>query len=68
MQAKDLQHSIEALGLSQMELGRFVGVDGRTVRNWASGRRPVPEAVSKLLRLMLALKLSPSDVRGLVNE
>lgn len=68
MQARDLKHTIEALGLSQLALASFVGVNGRTVRYWISGDRRVPEAVSKLLRLMLALKLSPSDVRGLLNE
>lgn len=68
MTAKDFERTYKALGLSQIEAAQMLGVDPRAVRYWSNGDQPVPEAVSKLLRLMLALKLSPSDVRGLLNE
>jgi hypothetical protein len=52
--------AIERLGLSQRAAGPFFGVDERTSRRWASDGPP--EAVAKLLRLMIKLGLGPKDV------
>jgi DNA-binding transcriptional regulator YiaG len=55
-------NAIAALGLSQRAAGAFLGVDERTSRRWVSGDSAIPESVSKLLRLMIRLKLEPEDV------
>lgn len=54
--------AIDRLGLSQRAAGAFLGVDERTSRRWVSGDSAVPESAAKLLRLMIRLKLSPSEV------
>jgi hypothetical protein len=55
--------AIARLGLSQVEAGRFLGVDARSSRRWALGEAKIPDAVSLLLSLMVRKKLQPSDVR-----
>ena len=57
-----LRTAIERLGLSQEGLGRFLGVQGRSVRRWISGEWPVPKPVALLLRLMVRLDIMPDDV------
>lgn len=55
--------AIEKIGLSQRSAGTFLGVDERSSRRWASGEAEIPEAVGKLLRLMVKLGLSPDEVK-----
>lgn len=54
--------AIEKLGLSQVRAAAFLGVSHRTSQGYALGEYPVPEAVAKLLRLMVKLELKPEDV------
>jgi DNA-binding transcriptional regulator YiaG len=54
--------AISRLGLSQRAAGKFLGVDERTSRKWIAGHSRIPEAVGKLLRLMVRLKLQPQEV------
>jgi hypothetical protein len=54
--------AIERLGLSQVRAGAFLGVAPRTSQGYALGEYPVPEAIAKLLRLMVRLQLKPDDV------
>lgn len=54
--------AIDTLGLSQVRAGEFFGVSGRTSQGYALGEYPVPEAIAKLLRLMVKLGLKPEDV------
>ena len=61
MTPKQLQHAIDQLDLSQRRAARFLGVDERTMRKWIAGNARIPEAVAKLLRLMIRLKLKPED-------
>ncbi len=42
-----------ALGLSQAELGKRLGVTGRAVRLWEAGDRPAPQSVTLLLSIWL---------------
>jgi DNA-binding transcriptional regulator YiaG len=51
--------AIKLLGLSQVGAGRFLGVDPRTSRAWASGQSPIPVAVAKLLTLMIRWQIKP---------
>lgn len=53
--------AIAKLGLSQEAAGRWLGVSPRTGQNYAA--KGPPEPVAKLLRLVLRLKIPPSDVR-----
>lgn len=55
--------AIERLSLSQRAAGAFLGVDERQSRRWVAGDARIPEAVAKLLRLMIRLKLTPDDVK-----
>jgi hypothetical protein len=55
--------SLEALGLSQLSAAEFLGIGQRTSRSYALGESPVPEAVAKLLRLMVMLQIKPIDVK-----
>ena len=61
MTPKQLQHAIDQLDLSQRRAARFLGVDERTMRKWIAGNARIPEAVAKLLRLMIRQKLKPED-------
>lgn len=55
--------AIERLGLSQRAAGVFLGIDERQSRRWIAGDARIPEAVAKLLRLMVKLGLKPQDVK-----
>jgi len=55
--------AIATLGLSQERAGIFLGIAPRTSQGYALGEYPVPEAIGKLLRLMVRLKLTPENVR-----
>jgi hypothetical protein len=63
MTANQYRKAIEALGLSQHRAAEFLGVSPRTSQGYALGEYPVPEAIAKLLRLMLKLGLKPEDVQ-----
>lgn len=60
---KQYVEAIDRLGLSQRDAGAFLGVDERQSRRWVAGDSAIPESVAKLLRLMVRLNLSPSEVR-----
>jgi DNA-binding transcriptional regulator YiaG len=50
MMTKDqFNTAIEALALSQIEAGRLLGADTRTVRRWSQGDSVVPLVVESLL-------------------
>jgi hypothetical protein len=55
--------AIKSLGISQERAGDWLGIGRRTSQSYALGEYPVPEPISKLLRLCLALDLKPEDVR-----
>jgi DNA-binding XRE family transcriptional regulator len=61
MTAKQYRAALAALGLTQVEAAKFLGVGVRTTHGYANDR-PIPLAIAKLLRLMVRLKLSPEDV------
>ena len=62
MTPNQYKKAIEALGLSQVRAGAFLGVSPRTSQGYALGEYPVPTAIAKLLRLMVKLGLKPEDV------
>lgn len=62
MTANQYRTALDRLGLTQAEAAEFFRVSIRSSHGWANGS-PIPEAVAKLLRLMLRLGLRPNDVR-----
>jgi hypothetical protein len=55
--------AIKTLGLSQQRAGGFLGIAPRTSQGYALGEYPVPDAIGKLLRLMVRMKLAPDEVK-----
>lgn len=64
MTANQFRAAISRLDLSQVGAARLVGADPRTARHWAAGDRAVPECVAILLRLLLAGKITASDIEA----
>jgi hypothetical protein len=54
--------AIACLRLSQVEAGKWLGYSQAQSNAWANSRAEVPIPVAKLLRLMVRLRLEPSDV------
>jgi hypothetical protein len=61
MNQTEFSKAIDALGLTQVGAGRFLGVDPRTCRRYVAAELPLPPAAA-LLRVMLAHGLAPDDV------
>jgi hypothetical protein len=68
MTPKQYRAAIEALDLSQVRAGKFLGVTGRASQRWALGESRIPAPVSILLRLMISLKLSPEEVQERIGK
>jgi hypothetical protein len=62
MSAAQYRAAIERLGFTQVGIAPFLGISRRQAQRYALGERKIPEAVAKLLRLMLKLNLTPEDV------
>jgi DNA-binding transcriptional regulator YiaG len=60
MTSAQFRAAIAALGLSQGQAAEFLGVALRTVSGWAIGEYRIPEAVAKLLRVMVDKKIAPA--------
>lgn len=62
MTANQYRAAIDRLNLSQAQAAVFLGVSLKQSQRWANAHAPVPEAVAKLLRLMLKLGLQADKV------
>lgn len=51
-------------GFSRADAARELGVSERTLRNWEAGRRAIPYAAFRLIRLLGGHKLPGEDWRG----
>ena len=51
MTPTEIRAARAALGLTQGQLARLIGVDGRTWRRWECDERQMPEPVRRLLLL-----------------
>jgi hypothetical protein len=65
MTGHEYQHAISNLGLTQVGSAQFFGVAASTSRRWISGKHPIPQAVSKLLWVMITRNLSPDHVEAI---
>ncbi|WP_262027614.1 helix-turn-helix domain-containing protein [Microvirga sp. Mcv34] len=63
MTGDQFREAIEALGLSPSEAAKFLGVNSRTLRRWQTGQE-IPKSVVLLLRTMLRLNLSVSEIES----
>ena len=52
MSSDDLRRALDDLGISQVELGRRLGVAGQSVRRWVGPDGTVPGPVAVLVRLL----------------
>lgn len=59
---------LELLDITQVGAGKFFGVDERTSRRWARGKLEIPDSVAMLLELMIARKIKPAYVLGLIGK
>jgi hypothetical protein len=64
MTPKQLRTALDQLNLSQVGLGRLLGVTGRSVRGWISGGQRIPEPVAILIRLLLDGKITTADIEA----
>lgn len=62
MTPEQYRAALVKLELTQVGAAELLGVDGRTSRRYAAGDADIPRPTAKLLRLMLAGKLSVADV------
>lgn len=54
MMAKDeYRTALATLGLAQEEVGRLLGIDGRSARRWATGEVKIPGPVEMHIRQWL---------------
>lgn len=57
-----VRNAREALGKSQEEISKAIGVERTAVTNWESGRATPP--LPKFLKLCRALEVTPNDLLG----
>lgn len=62
MTPKQFRAAIATLGLSQGAAAEFLGVSLRATHGWANDDAPVPEAVAKLLRVMVDKSIAPAEI------
>jgi len=68
MNKKEYRAAIAKLGLSQEQAGKWLGLALRTSQNYALGNTTIPAPTERLLRLVLALKLTPEKAAKLWSE
>jgi hypothetical protein len=62
---KEFEEAIAVLGLSQVGAGRFLKIGDRQIRKWIAGDARIPESAAMLLRLLIALKITPEQVEAM---
>jgi transcriptional regulator with XRE-family HTH domain len=64
MTHKAYRNAADALGVSMARLGRALGVDARTGRRYALDETEIPPPVAKLVKLMVAGRVSIDEVEA----
>lgn len=62
MRPKQFNAALEQLELTQVGAAELLGFSARTARSYAAGDTPIPEPTAKLLRLLVAGKVTFEDV------
>ncbi len=60
MTSNDLKEILTALGITQADFARLIGVTSRAVTLWTAGERPIPGPVEAYVRL---LQILPQNLR-----
>ena len=63
----DIRFLRKALDLNQQELADLIGVRNETVSRWETGRQPIEPPSEKLLRALVAIKLSDQTPAITIN-
>jgi DNA-binding transcriptional regulator YiaG len=61
---KQFSKTLTLLGMTQMGFARIIRRNDKTVRDWISGRYPLPTEIAILLNLMLDTKSTQEDLRS----
>ena len=56
----DVRGALKACGLTGVKAGELLGVDGRTIRRYTGGERPLPYAMWRLLLIYAGYVNPPS--------
>lgn len=68
MTRDEYRAALGQLALTQEEAGRILGVEGRTVRRWASGAVAVPAPIELMVRMWLELPELVDVARRMARE
>ncbi len=68
MTPDEYREILKRLDLTQVGAATFLGVNGVTSRRWATGKAEIPQSAAMLLRLMVAMKLTPQKVQEWLSE
>lgn len=63
MTGDEFKAAIARLDMTQDGAGDWLNLSRRTINGYANDGHAIPEALAKLLRLMVRLKLKPKDVK-----
>jgi transcriptional regulator with XRE-family HTH domain len=64
MSAAEFRDALARLEMTQVRFAEVVRVTGRTARKWALEESEVPEGVAVLARLLVAGKITESDIEA----
>lgn len=69
MTPTDYRDALADLGLTQSGAARFLGVDGKTSRDWANPTMPgPPEPVARFLDYLIGAKVTPAEVLAVLAK
>jgi len=68
MNAKQFRTARDRLALDNYQIADLLGISARSARRFAEGARDINEPTARLLRLILALDLTPDKVTALLHK
>jgi len=68
MERDELLRCLEAIGMSNYEFCKMLGINDRTGRNWTNGRAPIQPPTVALLRLAVRHRVKAKRLAELISE
>lgn len=68
MTSQEYRDTLARLGFTIVGAGRFLEINERQARRYASGETPVPGSTAKFLRYLIAADVTPVEVERLVRD